>query len=102
MYNVAKIAVMGKIKSQFDLNCELTPFAIRFERCGIQFERVAVRFDLIWPVRDSIWPCGDLADRSPLQALNLKRPVYSVINCFVNDMLIYSWNQTDHVNSIHH
>ena len=80
-------AVVSKIKSWFDLNRDLIPFAIRFERYWIRFERVAIPFDSIWTSRDSVWPCGDLANKSLLQALNLKRPVSSAINCFVEDIL---------------
>ena len=79
---------MGKIKSRFDLNRDLTPFAIRFERFGIRFDRVVIRFDSIWTLRDSILPRGDLANKSPLQALNLKRPAYSVTNWFVYDYIV--------------
>jgi len=35
---------MGKIESQFDLNRDLTPFAIQFALCAIQIGQVA-----IWP-----------------------------------------------------
>jgi len=40
--------VMGKIKSQFNLNHDLWVFVIRFELLEIPFEDLVIRFDLIW------------------------------------------------------